>query len=51
MFAACVPEIVAGSIGSEKVMTIAVLGATSVEPFDGKRMIFGGFAPIFDERA
>jgi uncharacterized protein YbaA (DUF1428 family) len=20
-------------------------------PFDGKRMIFGGFAPIFDERA
>jgi len=20
-------------------------------PFDGKRMIYGGFAPIFDERA
>jgi len=20
-------------------------------PFDGKRMIFGGFAPVFDERA
>jgi uncharacterized protein YbaA (DUF1428 family) len=36
---------------NEKLMTDPRMTEMGEAPFDGKRMIYGGFAPILDERA
>jgi uncharacterized protein YbaA (DUF1428 family) len=37
--------------GSRRVMEDPRMGAMTDMPFDGKRMVFGGFAPLFDSAA